>query len=334
MRMAATVMMTAMAAAASADEVRLRGGGRIVGDVVSDSGGSLVVSTGPGTVTVPRAQVESIVGSPVALTEYRRRSTRLSAGDVAGWTALARWAERSELATQARDAWRHVVAADPRNAAARQALGHVLYQGRWMEFDAAQRARGLVEAEGVWMPPTAREALAVRREAVRERSAIAQLAWKEAEARTREAEARARVAEIQADCADSVDCLDAGIPFGDPGYGEAFVGGFGSFGFGRGLGVRRGPGYPYDLSFGPGYTSGTRTGPGYDLAFRPAFGVGSGRDGLSFHPRPRPHPGHRDRSGHPDFKPRNRQRPTADRGPSPRTPAARLTRRAASSPTR
>lgn len=217
MRTAATVVLVAAAAAAQADEVWLKGGGRIVGDVLENTGRSLVVATGPGTVTVPLGRVEHVVSSPVALTEYRQRAARLGPRDVAGWSALAEWAGRNDLPTQAREAWGRVVAADPGHVAAHRALGDVLHEGRWMDFADAQRARGLVEEDGDWMTPDAREAMVVRRDAAeasaREQAAIADLARSEAEARAREAEARARIAEAEAARAEADAASGGGVPF-------------------------------------------------------------------------------------------------------------------------
>jgi hypothetical protein len=219
MRVVLTLVLMASAAAAGADEVWLKGGGRLVGDVVSKSADTVVLEVGPGTVKLPLSRVERIVSSTVALTEYRERASTLAARDVAGWTALAEWAERKDLPTQAREAWRRVLAADPGNAVAHTALGDVLHQGRWLDFASVQRARGLVEHDGVWMTAAAREAQ-IQRDAAeasaRRHAVIADIQRQEAEARVREAEARARTAEAEAARAeaDASASVDGGIPLG------------------------------------------------------------------------------------------------------------------------
>ena len=241
MRLVLTLVLTATAATTSADEVWLKGGGRLVGDVISKSATTVVLEVGPGTVKLPLSRVDRIVSSTVALTEYRERAASLSSRDVAGWTALAEWAELKDLRTQSREAWRRVLSADPGNAVAHTALGDTLHQGRWLDFASAQRARGMVEHDGAWMSLAEREA-AIRGQAAeagaRQQAAIADSQRQEAEARVREAEARARTAEADAARAeaDADAYVDGGIPLG---YG---VGGYGVGGYGIG-GLPPAPGF-------------------------------------------------------------------------------------------
>jgi hypothetical protein len=221
MRLVLTLIVIGSSAVASADEVWLKGGGRLVGDVREKRPNAVVLDVGAGTVTLPLSRVERIVSSTVAITEYRERAAKLAATDLAGWTALAQWAEQNDLRTLSREAWRRVLQVDPANAVAHLALGDVLYQGRWLDFASVQRARGLIEQGGVWMTPAEREA-ALRQEAAdavaRQQAQVAAIERQEAEARVREAEARARTAEAEAERAENDGYAD-GIPVGYGGYG-------------------------------------------------------------------------------------------------------------------
>ena len=276
MRLVLTLVLMATAAATSADEVWLKGGGRLVGDVISKSATTVVLEVGPGTVKLPLSRVDRIVSSTVALTEYRERAATLSSRDVAGWTALAEWAELKDLRTQSREAWRRVLAADPGNAVAHTALGDTLHQGRWLDFASVQRARGMVEHDGAWMSLAEREA-AIRGQAAeagaRQQAAIADSQRQEAEARVREAEARARTAEADAARAeaDADAYVDGGIPLG---YG------FGGYGIGGAVVV------------GPGIEPccGLPRAPGFDPnpPGRPRNGHGHGRGGPHVQPTPAP----------------------------------------------
>jgi hypothetical protein len=257
-----TLVLIASATAATADEVWLKGGGRLVGDVLEKRPNVVVLDVGPGIVTLPLARVERIVSTTVALTEYRERAARLSREDAAGWAALAQWAEQNDLRTQSREAWRRVLAADPGSAAAHLGLGEVYHQGRWLDFASVQRARGLVEHDGIWITPAEREA-GLQREAAaataRQQAAIAESQRQEAEARVREAEARARTAEAEADRAEADASSDGGIPIGyggiggvsliQPCCGQSHAPGFcpnrpGRSGNGHGAGRGRGPRTP------------------------------------------------------------------------------------------
>lgn len=221
------LIAAAMAAStAGADEVVLRGGGHVSGVIVERTPRTVVIETGPGRVSLPMARVESIVESRSALTEYRERAARVEPGDAVGWAALARWAAASDLLTQARDAWRRVLALDPSHPEANAAIGRVEVDGVWMEAEEGYRARGLVPFEGRWITPAEHEALVSER-AVEAASLREQ---READLRVREAEARAREAEARASEAEAAATDDTtwGIPFwwgaGGalwPGYGSA-----------------------------------------------------------------------------------------------------------------
>jgi hypothetical protein len=184
----------AAAASVAADDVFLRGGGKVSGLVVDRTPTSLVVEVGPGRVTLPLSRIDRVVESRTALGVFRERSAHLAADDLAGWLEVGRWAEERGLSTQAREAFARVLAQDPQNAAANEALGNVRMGERWVTADESYRARGYVRFDGEWMTPDQREAL------LRERAqeAAARRAEAETEARVREAEARAEAAEAEA----------------------------------------------------------------------------------------------------------------------------------------
>jgi hypothetical protein len=199
------------AATAAADEVFLRGGGRVSGVIVERTQDAVVIETPPGRVTLPMRRVERITESRSALEGYRERADALAPGDVDGWAALARWAAERDLSTQSRDAWQRVLAVDPSHPEANAALGRIRLDGAWMGEEEAHRARGEVMFEGRWVTPAEHEAL-IRERAADEASARerreAELRVREAEARAREAEARAREAEAEA----QAPAAEGGIP--------------------------------------------------------------------------------------------------------------------------
>jgi hypothetical protein len=212
-RTGVVVLAVAFAAAlATADEIFLRGGGRVTGVIVERTKDAVVLETAPGRVTLPMRRIEKIVESRSALEGFRDRAAALAPRDVDGWAALARWAAERDLLTQAREAWQKVLAADPSHPEANAALGRVELDGGWVGEDEAFRARGYVAFEGRWVTPAEHEAL-VRERAADEASARerreADLRVREAEARAREAEARAREAEAAA----QEPAQDGGIPY-------------------------------------------------------------------------------------------------------------------------
>ena len=234
--MAMTVFLAT--SAAWADEVFLRGGGSIQGEVVQRTAVSLVMEVGPGRMTLPMSRVDRIVASTSDLAVYRERAARLASGDVAGWIVLARWADGHDLLTQAREAFEHVIAVDPENAAANAALGRVRLAGRWVTAEESYRARGYLPFEGGWVTPEERGAVLAGRTAEAQARGVAA----EAEARAREAEARARTAEADARRAEAeTQAGSSGIPYPYVyGGGGVIYGGYGGYGSGTYGGRRHG----------------------------------------------------------------------------------------------
>jgi hypothetical protein len=211
-------------AAAFADEVVLRGGGRVTGIIVERTATSIVLETAPGRVSIPLDRVASVRSTDSDLSTYTDRAARLRPQDVAGWAALARWAKDRDMRTQSREAYDRVLALDPGNLEANQAMGRVEQGGRWMSEEDANRANGLVPFDGSWVTPAERES--IRRERANEAAEAldlreAEARAREAEARAREAEARARQAEIEGQETEPYD--DGGIPFWPYVYGPAIV---------------------------------------------------------------------------------------------------------------
>ncbi len=207
-----------------ADEVTLRGGGKVRGVIVESTLESIVVETGPGRVTIPRSRVASVRESASDLATYYERAASLEPGDVGGWTALARWAAERGLGTQSQEAYRRVADLDPGHPEANRALGRVEMGGRWVTEDEANRAKGLVPFEGGWVTPAEREAIQQERSA----DSAAVRTAREAEARAREADARAREAEARARAAESDAYRNqsgyGGIPLWPYVYGPVIVG--------------------------------------------------------------------------------------------------------------
>ena len=225
MNRALMMALVLVPAAAGADDVFLKGGGRLSGVIVQRGPASVTLDTGPGRVTVPMSRVVRIEASTADLAVYRDRAARLAPDNVTGWLTLARWAEEHDLLTQARESYAYVLSLDPENAAAHRGMGHVWAGDRWATVDESYRARGYVQFEGSWVLPDERRAILEERAA----SAAAARDRIEAEARGREAEARARIAEAEARRAEQ-DAQQGSIPLGDYPYGGVYGGVYGGYG--------------------------------------------------------------------------------------------------------
>jgi tetratricopeptide (TPR) repeat protein len=191
---------------ATADEVFLKGGGRLSGRIVTRTPEKIEVDVGAGLIGVPASSVLKIEEGRSPLHDYDERARQLAPGDADGWVALAQWAEARGLGTQARQAYERALLASPNDPRANEALGNVLMEGRWVSEEESYRARGYVRFEGEWITPAEHEAIQRQRAAEAERDRQ----MEEAEARVREAEARAEEAEARAQEAEARQ--DEGIP--------------------------------------------------------------------------------------------------------------------------
>jgi hypothetical protein len=151
--------------AAAADEIYLKGGGQVTGQIVEHTDIAVKVDVGAGVVTVPMSSVAHIETGSSALQEYRTRAAAIAPGDAAGWRDLGRWAQGHALATQAREAFNKALAIDPNDAAANRGLGKVQLDGRWVAEEEAYRAQGYVEFEREWMMPAERDLILQERQA-------------------------------------------------------------------------------------------------------------------------------------------------------------------------
>src|SRR3954454_11739002 len=102
-----TWVMAALAlpALASADEIFLKSGGKLSGQIVQKTATSIEIDVGAGKVTVPADHVLRIEEGRSAFMEYEDRAHAMKAGDVEGWRALGDWAAGKGLGTQSRQAY-------------------------------------------------------------------------------------------------------------------------------------------------------------------------------------------------------------------------------------
>jgi len=198
MRTSVVLAAVLLAGAVAADEVYLKGGGRLSGRIVSRTETTIEVDVGAGRIGVPASSVLRIEEGRSPLQDYEERAGRLAPGDVDGWIALAQWAEGQGLGTQAREAYHRALAASPDDPRANAALGNMKVNGKWVTEEESYRARGYVQYEGEWMTPAERDAAERARAAEEERDRERREADRrvqEAEGRAAEAEARAKEAE-------------------------------------------------------------------------------------------------------------------------------------------
>ncbi|CAN5906732.1 hypothetical protein BH23PLA1_BH23PLA1_17960 [soil metagenome] len=150
-----------------ADEIVLRGGGRIQGVVVGDPDRpeyvQVYTATGANPYSFRKEQVEKVVPGPTPLTEYLQRKARLSES-AEDHHELGLWAEEQGLSGPAKVHFRRAVELDDAYGPAQEKLGRVLHDGRWMSFAEVRQSQGLVQHEGRWMTREQMEGIQARQE--------------------------------------------------------------------------------------------------------------------------------------------------------------------------
>ncbi len=136
-----------------ADAVYLKNGSRFSGRIKEQTAEKVVIDFGDGTIGLPMDQVEHVEKGASPLDEFDSRAARLAADDVNGWRSLGEWAATRGLSAQSRAAYKKVLALAPDDKEAREALGYVQVDGRWLTEEEGYRARGYVRYEGEWMTP-------------------------------------------------------------------------------------------------------------------------------------------------------------------------------------
>lgn len=185
------LMVLAGAATASADEVQLRNGRTIKNCIAKQDGSKVNLEVGVGTMILDASEVESIKEGDCALKQYAgKRASIESSKKASDWYGLATWCKSEGIPKHVTGLMQKVIELDANHAEARKALGHSNVGGKWMTFDEANAARGMVQFEGKWMSPIEMELIRRKRVEAAERKA----AEAEAKAKRKRDEAEMRAA--------------------------------------------------------------------------------------------------------------------------------------------
>ena len=168
---AAALALVLLSAAAAADEVRTKDGKLFEGKILSDdaSGVKIRLRFG-GEITVARADVASAERKDLPEDAIAKKRAALDPKDAEGRWKLALEAKELKVRKAHDELVDEVLRLDPGHAAANEARGNVLYDGKWMrpaDRDRLAAAKektdkakqGLVEYKGRWVTPEEKEAL-------------------------------------------------------------------------------------------------------------------------------------------------------------------------------
>jgi hypothetical protein len=186
------LIVALVASVASADEVKLTNGRKITGKVTKQDANQVVVEVGAGTITLNAKDVSAVDKGRTAIDEYQEKWNGVKDSTKASdFLALAKWAEENKLTRYSPELFRKVIALEPDNAQARAGLRHEKMGGKWLTFEEAQAARGLVLVDDRWITKAEVQMIEKRRLEARERAMAAQ---EERERRAEEARAARQAA--------------------------------------------------------------------------------------------------------------------------------------------
>ncbi len=175
---------------AYADEVHLESGGVLQG-IVREEGATVKVEIPAGHVTLSGSMVSSIERKRHLLHDYYDRFEPLrDSKDTKALFELAKWAEKNELTRFVKELAKRILEIDPDHEGAHQLLKHERHGGRWLTFEEARRAEGLVFFRGRWVPKAERDRVLAEEEKARaeERKRREQLAREKEELERKERE--------------------------------------------------------------------------------------------------------------------------------------------------
>jgi hypothetical protein len=178
--MRANLILLLLGAAAAADELHLKDGRVLSGQVALTDGHYTVVDRDKKHVGAA-TDVDRLVKKPCFMDEYESRLAGVSKTDAEALHAFGTWLTENEWTSRARVVFEEVIRLDPDHREARAALGHKLFEGEWVSPEELNRRQGLVEFEGHWYTPHDLAALkkeiesdAEAREALRQQRDITQ----------------------------------------------------------------------------------------------------------------------------------------------------------------
>lgn len=212
-----TLALTALLAGvpASADVVVLVGGETIEG-IVRQTETQVIVELDIGTLTLDKESVKEIRKSHTKLDELRAKRQKLRFNDVEGLFALAEWAEKNGLATQAHALCKEILKLDDQHRGAWTMLGFRSHEGRWLTEAEYMAATGRVRYGGAWLEAKEAERLEEARRqredarAKEARLAAMELSVKEAQREAATARAEAERARREAESAQESRWMTTG----------------------------------------------------------------------------------------------------------------------------
>jgi hypothetical protein len=189
------LIVAASATWAPADEIQLTNGRKLTGNVSKKDAEKVTIEVGAGTITLDAKEVSAINPGKTPLNEYEGRWKDLEHSTKAPELyELLVWAKSKGLTRFVGPLAAKIISIDPEHAGARAELRHEKVAGKWLTYEQAQEARGLVQMDDRWVTKAEIQLIERRRIEAREHAQAAEDARKQ----HREEERAARQAAVDA----------------------------------------------------------------------------------------------------------------------------------------
>ncbi len=181
----AAIGLAVTAGWAAADEITLMNGKTITGLARQDPGQrKVVIEVGTGTITLDVLDVSSISPGRTVLHDYEERWKDIEDSKKArDYYELAAWCKENKVTRHIDMLCARALALEPEHEGAHKLLGHDRIGDRWLAFEEAQEARGLVKHKGRWVTKSEKELVDRREIEAKERALAARQAKDEEEER-------------------------------------------------------------------------------------------------------------------------------------------------------
>lgn len=147
----------------SADVIHLKDGRKVEGSIVSKDANKVSIQTKFGIVEFAMSEVKSIEEKKTKDQLYEEMLKNTDARDTTALMKLANWCKENRMSSKANKHLKQIIDLDPNHAEAREMLGYVKFEGRWVtkkeqeklqeEAEAKEKeAAGLVKYNGEWLP--------------------------------------------------------------------------------------------------------------------------------------------------------------------------------------
>lgn len=124
------------------DQIHLKDGRVIEGKIIDEEGGQVRIMAKWGELRYDKSQIKKVVKKRSTSEEYQHRFDKLAYNDAEGFYQLGLFAKENNMKKEMECCYKKALSINPYHKGAREALGYVFHQGRWIlkkDLEASQQ---------------------------------------------------------------------------------------------------------------------------------------------------------------------------------------------------